>query len=320
MADLPVALTFDLDPDYFDESVGPTEGRTRISWRCISEGVGIVRERICQTAADYGLEAAPTWFVRVDNQVADLYGRPAHLLDAYGEVFEGLTGVGDEIAWHPHLYRLTEAGWSQETDPAALEDAMAAALMDMRAFGYSPRCGRIGEAYGSTGTMSAYDKLGLGFDSTAMPGRRRVDGERMLDWEPTPQDAYRPSLADYRVPGAPAHEVIEIPFSMLQSKATYDPESFSRYFDLSFRNEAMRDGVDAMVREAPYIVSVTHPSAVISDFAPPGGHGLVAFDPAAISQNLAKLIEAARTAGRHVRFVSISELGEEVRRRLDDAG
>ena len=52
MRDLPIALTFDLDSDLFDESVAPTDGHTRISWRGITEGIPLIRERLAQNARD----------------------------------------------------------------------------------------------------------------------------------------------------------------------------------------------------------------------------------------------------------------------------
>lgn len=316
MSDLPIALTFDLDPDYFDESVAPTEGRTQITWRCISEGIALVREQLFSIAP----KCKPTWFVRVDNQIADIWGRPAWLLDEYGAIFEDLAMAGEEIAWHPHLYRREGDGWVQETRDQQLFEAMSAALKDMRAMGHHPHCGRIGEAYGSNGLMAAYDRLELAFDSTAMPGRRRIDGERMLDWEPTPNDAYRPSEKDYRVPGEPARKVVEIPFSMLKVKAVYDPEPFLRYLDLSYQPVTMAAGLDDLIAAAPYLVTVTHPSAVISDFEPAGGHGMVSFDPKAVSANLQAILRTCERTQRTPRFVTISALGEELKARLDGRG
>ena len=73
-----------------------------------------------------------TWFVRVDNQIADIYGRPGHLLETHRDLFERLRARGDEIAWHPHLYRRKAGGWEQETDDAALLTAMRDAIADMR--------------------------------------------------------------------------------------------------------------------------------------------------------------------------------------------
>lgn len=316
MSDLPIALTFDLDPDVFDESVASSDARTKISWRCITEGIALIRDRIGEVADAAGLVPAPSWFVRVDNQIGDLWGRPAWLLEEYGPIFEGLDRAGEEIAWHPHLYRRRDGGWEQETDPSALSDTMEAALADMRALGHEPRCGRIGEAYGLSAIMAAYDRLGIPYDSTAMAGRKRVDAERTIDWEKTPHRAYRPSKTDHRVPGKPAHEVVEIPMSMQSVKADYDGEPFLRYLDLSFHPRAIAHGLDALVRDADYLVTVTHPSAFLSDFEPAGGHGLVAFDPEALTKNLDAILDAAGRHGRQPRFVSISQLGNELAREL----
>ncbi len=320
MRDLPIALTFDLDSDLFDESVAPTGGHTKISWRGINEGVPAIRQRLEEINRAYGVACAPTWFVRVDNQIADLYGRPGHLLAQYASLFDDLRAAGEEIAWHPHLYRSDGEAWKQETDDAALLTAMTAALADMRALGFSPAVGRIGEAYGSNGTMAAFDALGMAFASTAMPGRTRIDAERSLDWGPTPHAAYHPSIADYRVPGDPARHVLEIPFSMLKVKAAYDTEPFSRYLDLSYKTAALAVGMDDLVRDAPYIVAVTHPSAILREFEPAGGHGLVSFDVESLHLSLAMVIERARAAGRSPRFLRLSDLGAELKAGLDGRG
>ena len=161
---LTIALTFDLDPDVFDESVASSEARTRISWRGISQAIPLIREQLASLGARHGVAPCPSWFVRVDNQIETIWGRPGFLLEEYGALFETLEAAGEEIAWHPHLYRQTGTGWVQETDPAALNDKMEAALGDMRAFGYAPRTARIGEAYGSSAIMAAFDRLGIAYD------------------------------------------------------------------------------------------------------------------------------------------------------------
>ena len=313
MRDLPVALTFDLDPDIFDESISSSNARTELSWRGISEGVPGIRDALDAFAPGIPV----TWFVRVDNQIDDIYGRPGHLLEAHRELFEHLRSRGDEIAWHPHLYRREGDGWEQETDDAALLTAMQAAIADMRALGFDPRCGRIGEAYGSAGLMAAFDACGIPYDSTAMSGRRRVDGERTIDWLETPHHPYRPSKADHRVPGSPAHKVFEMPMSMLKVKAEYDAEPFLRYLDLSYRTETVADGMADLIAGADSLISVTHPSALMPDFAPKGGHGLLSFDLANMTRTLCLLAEAADAKGRDLRFITLAALGDESRARLE---
>jgi hypothetical protein len=317
MRDLPIALTFDLDSDLFDESVAPTGGHSKISWRGISEGIPLIRERLARVGHAFGVKPVPTWFVRADNQIADIYGRPAHLLIGYGDLFRMLREAGEEIAWHPHLYRREGGGWRQETDDAVLDAHMTAALADMTAAGFPPLCGRIGEAYGSNGIMAAFDALKIPYASSSMPGRKRIDAERSLDWEPTPRIAYHPSVADYRVPGKPSRRVLEIPFSMLMVKADYDAQPFLRYLDLSYRADAVAVGLDELIRQAPYIVAVTHPSALLPEFRPEGGHGLVSFDVQNLEDSLSQLIERARATGRAVRFLRLSDIGLEQKASLD---
>lgn len=315
---LTIALTFDLDPDLFDESISPTEARTKISWRGVSEGIPLIRERLAALGAARGVAPKPSWFVRVDNQIAAIWGRPGYLLEAHGGLFRTVEAAGEEIAWHPHLYRKMETGWAQETDPAALTESMERALEDMRALGHAPRTGRIGEAYGANALMAAFDQLGIAYDSTAMAGRKRVDAQRTIDWEPTPNRAFRPSCADHRVPGAPSRRVIELPMSMLKVKADYDSEPFLRYLDLSFHPRAIRPGLETLVASADYLITVTHPSAFLPHLAPQGGHGLVSFDIAALEANLTAVLDAAARCGRTVRFSTISALGDECAARMDE--
>lgn len=306
---LPIALTFDLDPDVFDESISPTEARTKISWRGVHEGIPLIRERLAALADERGVEPRPSWFVRVDNQIEAIWGRPGYLLEAHAGLFEELCSADEEIALHPHLYRRQDAGWVQETDPSALYEKLEMALLDMRALGYAPRTVRIGEAYGANALMEAFDRLGLAYDSTAMAGRRRVDGERLIDWEPTPHCAFHPSCADHRIPGKPARRVVELPMSMLRVQADYDAQPFLRYLDLSFHPRALEPGLEALVAEADYIVTITHPSAFLSDLAP-REHGLVSFDIAALEANFNALLDAAERCGRPVSFTTISALGD----------
>ena len=77
MSVLPVALTFDLDPDVFDESVAPTEARTKISWHCITKGIPLIRERIGEIAGAADLvvryptdDVGSLEFERVDELIA----------------------------------------------------------------------------------------------------------------------------------------------------------------------------------------------------------------------------------------------------------
>ncbi len=310
-------MTFDLDPDVFDESIEATDGRSKLTWRCISDGIPRITGRLSAFRDAFGSSPLPTWFVRVDNQIGDIYGRPAFLLENFSRVFAEVSDARHEIAWHPHLYRAVGTAWEQETDEAVLASHMSAALHDMQSLGYRPVCARIGEAYGSVGIMRAFDQLGIQFDATAMAGRRRVDKERTIDWAPTPQDGYRPSHADHRIPGSPHFAVVEIPMSMLLVKAFYDRTALARYLDLSFHPEALATSLPDFVADAPYVMTVTHPSAVLPACRPARSHGLLSYDLEKLSENLQFILDAAKHSGRAAKFVTVAGLGASIVKRLN---
>jgi hypothetical protein len=314
---LPIALTFDLDPDVFDESIESTEQRRKLTWRCITNGIPRISDRLSSFKDTLGNSPRPTWFVRVDNQIAEFYGRPAFLLEHYCRAFDAVGAAGHEIGWHPHLYRAVDGGWEQETDAAVLDARMDEALRDMLELGHRPVCARIGEAYGSVGIMRTLDRLGIKFDATAMAGRRRVDSQRMIDWIPTPHDGYRPSCADHRVPGTPHFSVVEIPMSMLEVKAFYDQSPISRYLDLSFHPECLVQKLSGLVEVAPYIMTVTHPSALLPECRSQRPHGLLSYDLDGLATNLTAILQLAEQFGYTTQFVTMKQLGEVIMKRLD---
>lgn len=314
---LPIALTFDLDPDVFDASIDPESHRNRLTWLCITLGIRRIHEALEGIPAFRGIAPPCTWFVRVDNQIADIYGRPAHLLEQYDAIFRDAQKRGDEISWHPHLYRRIENNWIQETDDAALNEALKFSVTDMRKMGYEVACSRIGEAYGSSGIMRSLSQLGIRYDTTAMAGRRRVDDQRLIDWLPTPPDGYRPSQADHRVPGKPEYPILEVPMSMLQVKAEYDEQPILRYLDLSFHPVSLDAGLAELVKNAPYLVAVTHPSAILAECRPAKPHGLLSYAIEGLVANVLTIISYAEMAGRGVQFVTMSDLGRQIETRID---
>jgi len=165
---------------------------------------------------------------------------------------------------------------------------------------------RIGEAFGSNAVLAALDELGIHCDSTAMPGRVRKDEERHLDWETTPQEPYHPSSSDYRQPGPDSLGLLEVPMSMVETKADYDERPLRRYVDLSFRHEAIKDGLHSYLTDASLLVTVTHPCAVL-----PGitnrRHGLLSSDIREFKRNLDFIFSECKRLNRRYKFVTIGD-------------
>ena len=303
-----IALTFDADSDYFDSTLtnDGLESPHSLSWRGIEEGIPLISEVLWAYADELASKPRSTWFVRVDGQLATLYGEAGYLLEKHGVLWQQCLDRGDEIGWHPHLYRMEDGKWEQETDGIRLMEALRDAYSAITRKDLSPISSRIGEAFCSNAVLATLDELGIRCDSTAMPGRVRKDRERHLDWETTPQEPYHPSHSDYRQPGLEPFNLLEVPMSMVETRAEYDERPLRRYVDLSFRNEAMKDGLRSYLRDAKLLVTVTHPCAVLSGITN-RRHGLLSFDIREFKRNLDFILSECRRLSRRYKFVTIGD-------------
>ena len=307
-APLRIALTFDTDNDYFDSSLvnENQDARSWMRWRGIEEGIPAMREFLSSQRDSLDKQPVMTWFVRVDDQLESIYGSPTYLLEHYGNMWRSYSEVGDEIAWHPHLYRRNQNRWELEIDQEPLHRQMEKAYQSMWDLGYKPLSSRIGEAYGSLDLMMKLEALGLFCDSTAMPGRKRKDASRTIDWGPTPQTPYYPSKSDYRVSGEDHFNLLELPMSMVTTQTGYDKKPLKRYVDLSFRNDVIGMGIREYVNDASLFITVTHPAGVLNEIYD-GEHGLVGFSMDNFRANVETIIEACESAGRTFEFVTINQ-------------
>lgn len=299
--DILVALTFDLDPDSFDTSIGAHRA-AQMTWRGIEEGV----PAILDVLDNVGERPRATWFVRADDHVAEVCGDAGALLDAHDALLRSLANSADEVGWHPNLYRRSGEGWAVETDDDAAADQMHRGAEAFRARGWPLQCSRMGENLGSNRIMQTLEDLDIALDSTAMPGRRRNDEERCFDWLETPREPYFPDRDDYRRPGEPSFAVLEVPMTMVPVKADYDEAPLDRYIDLAFHPRALRQGLSGRLANAKMIMTVTHPSCVLPGIASKP-HGLLSFDIGAFEQNLRQIVDDCDRLGRRIRFVTLSE-------------
>ena len=303
-----VALTFDAESDYFDESLTDrgAESRRLLRWQGIEHGIPLIRTILSPYLEGSAVEGGVTWFVRVDDQLGHAYGDPGYLLEAYRALWQSCLDRGDEIGWHPHLYRLEQGAWRQETDDRRLVTSLRNAYRAMRRQGFSIASSRLGEGFCSNAAIGTLEELGICCDSTAMPGRVRKDRERNLDWGTTPQKPYHPSRSDYRQPGPRPLRLLEVPMSMVETRAEYDRQPRQRYVDLSFYHRVLKEGVRSYLRDAKILVAVTHPCAVLHGITRKK-HGLLSFDIEEFKANLEFIFAECRRLGRPYRFVTIGK-------------
>jgi len=204
----------------------------RLTWVGVEEGIPRFVQALEEQAQVRG-EARPriTWCVRSDLQMERVYGDCAWPFRRFEAMWRELEAAGDDIAWHPHLWRWSEDHncWYQETEDADwIERCLRAGYATIcEACGRKLRTCRMGWEYHSDLTMGIIDELGIEVDLSATPGRRRhAVGDRgsmrhgELDWSITGAEPYHPSRADYRRPprdGEAALSVLEVPRTTARS-------------------------------------------------------------------------------------------------------
>jgi hypothetical protein len=307
--ELRLCLTADLDNDFTLSAAGVSVDRNELRWRGVAEGVPLIVERLRSIKDDYNNHARFSWFVRCDDQIGALCETREYLLKHFKDLLTNLATAGDEIAWHPHVYRQSARGWQLENDAAAFVAQLERSYQAfINGWGQQPLSARIGEAFGANFVISTLARLGLKLDSSALPGRRRIDEDKCFDWEIAPAKPYYPSRNDYRLPGADAYEIIELPMSMVATKGLNEQNWLRRYLNLSFYPTAF-DAADLyrLINEAEILVTIVHPFEVLSHSI---AHSLIAFDIDVVFENLNNIIALARQAGRRVRFIAANEVSE----------
>ena len=299
-------LTIDVDSDFFDSSLS-SGTNSELQWEGIKKGIPLLIDILKKYRDSWGNPFKITWFVRVDNQIKTVYGDSAYLLTKYNDLWKKRLEKGDEIGWHPHLYRRFENKWVQETRQIHISKILKDSHTAMIKEGFSPISSRIGEAFQSNEIMLKLCKMGIKIDSTAMPGRVRIDGDRCIDWSGTPQNPYNPSNTDYRLSakGNDTINILEVPMSMIETKTDYDKVSLKRYVDLSFKNSIIKDGLEDYIRDNNYLVSITHPSTVFP--LSEKKHCLIAFDISEVEKNLNTIISECEKTGKKIRSLTLSE-------------
>ncbi|HUF85264.1 MAG TPA: class I SAM-dependent methyltransferase, partial [Acidimicrobiia bacterium] len=204
MAILPALLAIDVEPDLrvLDGAEPPAGFEQLLSF------VPALRDRL---ASATGSAARITWSLRMDPQIARVYGTPDWFATRYGDELEQLRAEGDSLGLHPHCWRWRDGWVSDHADESWVAHCAHVALETYRtAFGRACEVYRHGERFMSTALARQIDEAGVRVDLTLEPGlaavRGLVSGETTAGWLPdtrtAPHFAYRPSLDDFQVPDA----------------------------------------------------------------------------------------------------------------------
>jgi hypothetical protein len=286
-----ICLTFDID------LVGHAAGGSAV------DEFGEAVPRIVAMFDKYPAWKA-TWFVRLDDQIAALLGVPTAIWERHATTLSEVRSRGHEVGWHPHSYVRSDSGkWRQNTDEASVVDELSRLAPAALALGC--RAVRCGWGFHTNQTMHAVSAAGFAIDSSAIPRPRYQWETSVKDWTTTPPAPYHPSAADYRVPGAPALPILEVPMSVAVVRAPTDTERVVRYVNPSFHQPLFTSALATQLNSLDHVVTVTHPYEIV-----PNGtvDSLIAYDAGTLETNIRFIEQQAERAGRQATFVTLSEL------------
>ena len=316
-----LCLTIDADPDGLS---GVTTDRNAATWHGL-RAIRPLPEELEARRADLGGQRVPiTWFIRVDGQLRSLFGTSLHLVWAFEELWRQAIAAGDELAWHPHLYRLPGPGQAPRllTDPGRSREELLRLWDELAEAPFVPTAFRNGEGWHTAATWDTVESLGLRVDSTALPG---IGGgpDHPKDWLGAPNQPYFPDGADLRRPGEP-RPMMQVPMTTWQFQASYDRAPKTRYMNPAVHPELFADALDDWRRRADaetdellVWVLIFHP-----DEAMPSSQAdlLYASSRAAVVDNLAAFVRRIEEREEAYEFTTVSEAAGRWRARHDGNG
>lgn len=284
-----LVLTFDIDlADY----VG--------GWRPIDElevAVPMIAEELGRFE---GLVA--TWFVRIDDHVARIFGEPDYALRKYYSLFNSLRGRGHELGWHPHSYAFKGGEWRQNLDSQSISVELARLGPLARSYGMTSA--RMGWGAHHNETMMTLSELGFLVDSSAIPRPSYAWETTIKNWDHTPCHPYFPSKANYRVPGTPSHSILEVPMSVGRVAAPYDTESVVRYLNPAFHPDLLLPALVSHFSGNDSIVLICHPYETMPCSK---AHGLISFDLMAFSRNIRECFRLCESSGGRIESLTVKD-------------
>lgn len=194
---LPVVVCLDVEPD-----LRVLERGVARRWAGFEEllpRIEALRERVANLT---GASVAFSWFLRMDPQVAAIWGSPGWAAEHYAREFAELESRGDELGLHTHTWRwhADASDWVRDHDPAWEEYCAEVALLAFKtAYGRPCPAHRGGDRVLSGEMLRRLQANGVAVDLTVEPDKPPIGplAEHELvtgltpDYRGVPQTPYR---------------------------------------------------------------------------------------------------------------------------------
>ncbi|HME35184.1 MAG TPA: hypothetical protein VKF84_08095 [Candidatus Sulfotelmatobacter sp.] len=302
-----LCLTLDTDPDGLN---GRIPNRKSLEWAGL-ERVQSLPEELSGIA---GLGRVPmTWFVRADGQLESILGSAAYLLETYDAFWTKVKKAGDEVAWHPHLYRQEnpEDAAVIITDPVQARDELER-LWDKLKTILAPTAFRNGEGWHTPETYATVERLGFRCDSTAIPDRTGGPGHPM-NWTGAPNQPYFP-VPDELCKSGPVRSLLELPMNTWRLQAPHDDAPRVRYMNPAVHPHLFANALKnwenacAHLHADSYIwVMIFHPDEVLATLA---DDALYSRSRQALCANLVSIADSLRRLGHDFEWATVTDAAE----------
>lgn len=199
---IPILICIDIEPD--ERKLDP---RARVDWPGFEksfEFFSALRPRL-ETAT--GSLVHFSWFLRMDPQIADIYGSPDWVVTRYRGLIKELEAAGDELGLHAHANKWDEHSHDWIADYGDQEWIDHCVRSSFEAFQTSLnrqcRSFRFGDHWMNNQTMALLERLGARFDLTPEFGAStpQMPGETFTgffpDYTRIPQVPYHPRKNDF---------------------------------------------------------------------------------------------------------------------------
>jgi hypothetical protein len=242
--ELSIIIACDADPDRERFGAQKLEGtEVPLSWQGIELGLPKLIQQVSPLKDALGQSPRFTWFIRADHQIAQLMESEEAAYMKHRNFWEAWAAQGDECAWHPHYWRINPKNgfWEQEQNDTLWMSAMLKSSFIKLRQHIELHSVKTGWCTMDNLTMNTLKDLGLLCECSAMP-MQVYEPQRQAsqayygayDWQHTQQQAYWPSLADYRKPhdtsattkNSFSCELLEIPISAGEDRLTTHLENF----------------------------------------------------------------------------------------------
>ena len=209
---IPAFLSVDVEPDAFQLSRRDPQG-----WKGYRATIEVVERLRSALSARIGASPRFGWYVRMDPQIAEVYGRPEHVLTAFPDQVARLQAGGDYFGVHAHAIRWSEHHqlWVHDFEDASWHTHSTRFALDAYArwAGAPARRFRSGAGFLTNGIVDVIDQCGVKVDLTLEPVSgwgltasaitAGADSSPIFgaytDCHTAPRVPYRPARQDFRV-------------------------------------------------------------------------------------------------------------------------